>query len=76
MKSRKTDPLSVFKEKTHAEILSEYSSIENFCFVNDLPRSTVTRLYSSEDRRTAGYQIRTLEGIAEALGKSLKIDVE
>ena len=76
MKSRKNDSLEIFKKKTRNIILSEYQSIENFCFIHDLPRSTVTRLYSFQDKRTTGFQIRTLLGIAEALGKSVKIDIE
>ena len=74
--SRKNDPLAIFKEKTLEAILSEYPSIESFCFAHDLPRASVTRVYSSRDKRTMGFQIRTLQTIAEALGKTLIIDVE
>ena len=76
MKRSTDDPLAKFRSKARAAILSEYPSIENFCFANDLPKSTVSRLFSPQDKGTIGFQVKTLLGVTKALGKNLDIDIK
>ena len=64
------DHLKKFRKKAHGAILEDYPTIEKFCFENDLNKSTVCRFLRGE---TAA--VETLARIAEALGKTLDIDM-
>ena len=71
MEKDSRDYFKKFRGKAHKRILSQYPTIEKFCFENDLNKSTVCRFLRGE---TAA--VETLAKIAEALGKGLDIDMK
>lgn len=73
MEPQRKDSLKRLKRQFQLEIKKQYPTVEKFCFENNLPKSTVSRLL--ED----GYYSLTLETlfrVAIALNKSLEIKLK
>ena len=54
-------------------ILKDYPTIENFCFIHDLPKATIFRFLSEDD---CNFTANTLLKVVKALEKSLDIKLK
>lgn len=70
MQQGKKCPLEEFKKQVHSEIKKQYSSIEKFCFENDIDKSILSRFLSGKQK---DFKVETLKRIAYGLDKSLEI---
>ena len=62
--------LQELKKDIKLSILEQYPTIENFCFINDLPKATISRLLSEAD---PNFTMQTLMKVAHALGKTVEM---
>ena len=71
MKNDKNDVLAGLRKEVLSEIKKRYSTVEQFCWENDLNKATLSNFINNrKDFRTS-----TLAQIAKALGKELKISL-
>ena len=71
MKNDKNDVLAGLRKEVLSEIKKRYSTVEQFCWENDLNKATLSNFINNKkDFRTS-----TLVQIAKALGKELKVSL-
>jgi predicted XRE-type DNA-binding protein len=69
----KYDPLANLRKEVRSIITKKYKSVEEFCWENEIHKSTISRLLNG--KRTE-FQMATLVRIAEALGKKISVRLE
>ena len=69
MQHIKYDSLKTYRRQLEKEIAAKYPTVEKFCFENDLPKSTVSRLLKGRTH----LRIETLQRIAKAVGRKVEI---
>ena len=67
------DLLNQFKDEVRSEIMKEYRTVEEFCFVNDIQKSLLSRFF---DEGRNNFELKTLFRIASCLGKAVKIKLK
>lgn len=69
MKSDKFDHLASFRKEVLTEIRKNYSTVEQFCWENDLNKATLSNFLNNKK----DFRISTLAQIAQALGRELEV---
>ena len=69
MKYDKDDTLAALRKEVLSEIRKRYSTVEQFCWENDLNKATLSNFLNNKK----DFRVSTLAQIAKALDKDLKI---
>lgn len=71
-KVHKAESLDNFRKQLKKHIETEYNSVEEFCYANDIGKSTISNFLNGN----RDSQVSTLEKIAQAMGKTLQITIK
>ncbi len=71
MKTDKNDVLAGLRKEVLSEIKKRYSTVEQFCWENDLNKATLSNFLNNKK----DFRISTLVKIAKALGKDFKLSL-
>ncbi len=69
--SNDQDTLDLLREKLKMYIDKNFDTIEEFCWVNEIAKSTISNFFAKK----YDFKVSTIEKIAKAMGKKLSIDV-
>ena len=72
MKKEKKDVLAALRKEVLVEIKKNYSTVEQFCWDNDVNKATLSNFLNNKK----DFRVSTLAQIAEALDKSIEIKLK